>query len=125
MNTRDRVHSASQDSLCLNSLAVSRLNHNELKCIDTYYQPALNNDVGYRFVLGCQQPDCYKGSGRAGPGYNSNGFGKCVVGGIHLYHLRADEIPLPAKESSPQKLRSALKSKRSDAVSDQTFVDSH
>ena len=88
MNIRDRVHSASQDSLCLN--------YNELKSIGTYYQPATNNDVDHRFVLGCQQSDCSTGWGHAGHSEDSNGFGKCVVGGVHFYHLRADEVPLPA-----------------------------
>lgn len=106
MNIRDRVHSASQDSLCLNSLAVSRLNHNELKRIGTYSQPVTNNGVGRRFVLGCQQSDCYKGRGHA---EDSDGFKKCVVGGIHFYHLRADEVPLPAKDGKPRTVEVGVK----------------
>ncbi len=112
MNIRDRVRSASQDSLCLNSLAASRLNHNELKRINTCYRPATHNGVGYRFVLGCQQPDCYKGRGRAGPEYNSNGFGQCVVGSVHFYHLRADEVPLPAKDGKPRTVEVGVKIKK-------------
>ena len=102
MNIRDRVHLAPQDSLCLNSLAVSRLNHNELKHIGTYYRPAINNGVGSGFVLGGQQPDCYKGRGHAGHADASDGFRKRVVGGIHFYHLQADEVPLPAKDGKPR-----------------------
>ena len=107
MNIRDRVHFAPQDSLCLNSLAVSRLNHNELKRIGTYYRPAINNGVGHRFVLGCQQPDCYKGRGHGAE--DSDGFKKCVVGGIHFYHLRADEVPLPAKDGKPRTVEVGVK----------------
>ena len=109
MDVRDRVHPASQDSVCPR--------HNELKSIGIHYRPAINNGVGYRFVLGCQQPDYYKGRGRAGPGYNSNGSGQCVVGSVHFYHLQADEVPSLRKMVSLEQLRSALKSKRSDAVS--------
>ena len=117
MNIRDRVHLAPQDSLCLNSLTVSRLNHNELKHIGTYYRPATNNGVGSGFVLGGQQPDCYKGRGHAGHADASDGFRKRVVGGIHFYHLQADEVPSLRKMVSLEQLRSALKSKRSDSVS--------
>ena len=109
MDIRDRVHSASQDSSRLNSLAASRLNHNESKRINTHYRPAINNGVGYRLVLGCQQPDCYKGRGGAGPGYNSSGFGQCVVGSVHFYYLRADEVPLPAKDGKPRTVEVGVK----------------
>jgi len=117
MNIRDRVHLASQDSLCLNSLAVSRLNHNELKRIGTYSRPAINNGVGHRFVLGCQQPDCYKGWGHAGHVDESNGFGKRAVGGVYFHPLQADVVPSLWKMVSLEQLRSALKSKSSDSVS--------
>ncbi len=86
MNIRDRVHSASQDSLCLNSSAVLRLSHNELKRIGTHYRPALNNGVGHRFVLGCQQPDRSKGRGHAEYADDHNGFKRCIVGSVHSYH---------------------------------------
>ena len=121
MNIRDRVHLASQDSLCLNSLAVSCLNHNELKRIGTYSQPVINNGVGHRFVLGCQQPDCYNGKGHAGHVDENNGFGKRAVGGVHFYRLRADVVPPLWKMVSLEQLRSALKSKSSDSV----FVDGY
>ena len=101
MNIRDRVHSVSQDSLCLN--------YNELKSIDTHYRPALNNGVSYRFVLGCQQPDCSKGRGHAGHSEDSNGLRKCVVGGVHSYHLRADEAPLPAEDGKPRTVEVGVK----------------
>lgn len=117
MNIRDRVHTASQDSLCLNLLAVLCLSHNELKHIDTYCRSVINNGVGYRFVLGCQQPDCYKGTGRAGPGNNNNGFRKRVAAGVHFHQLQADEVPSLQKMVSLERLRLALKSKRSGSVS--------
>ena len=117
MNIRDRVHFISQDSLCLNSLAVSRLNHNELKRVSTHCRLAINNGVSHRFLLGCQQPDCSQGRGRAGPGKNSNCFGKRVVEGVHFHHLRVDEVPLPAEDSKPRTIEVGLKSKRSGAVS--------
>lgn len=101
MNIRDRVHSVSQDSL--------RLNHNELKSIGTYYRPALNNGVGYRFVLGCQQPDCSKGWVHAGHSDDSNSLRKCVVGGVDSYHLRADEVPLPAEDGNPRTVEVGVK----------------
>lgn len=112
MNIRDRVHSASQDYLCLNSLAVSRLNHNDSKRVGTHYRPAINNGVDYRFLLGCQQPDYYKGRGRAGPGNHSNGFRKRVVEGVHFYHLRADKVPLPAEDSKPRTIEVGVKIKK-------------
>ena len=122
MNTRRCVHFASQDSVSLNSLAVLRLDNNELKSIDTYYRLAINNGVGHRFVLGCQTPDCYKGRGHARHRNDSNGFGKRVVGGIHFYQLQADEEPILWKTVILERLRSALKSKRSDSVSDQKLL---
>ena len=109
MNIRDRVHLASQDSLCLNSLAVSRLNHNELKRIGTYSRPVINNGVGHRFVLGCQQPDCYKGRGHAGHVDESNGFGKRAVGGVHFHRLRADVVPLPMEDGKPRTVEVGVK----------------
>ena len=117
MNIQDRVHLAPQDSLCLNSLTVLCWSHNELKRIGTYYRPTINNDVGYGFVLGDQQPDCYKGRGHPGHADDSAGFKKRVVGRIHFYPLRAGEVPSPQKMISLEQLRSALKSKRSDSVS--------
>ena len=109
MNIRDRVHLALQDSLCLNSLAVLRLSHNESKCIGTYYRPTINNGVGHRFVLGCQQPDCYKGRGHVGHADDSVGFRKCVIGGVHFHQLRADEVPLPVKDGKPRKVKVGVK----------------
>ena len=109
MNVRDRVHSASQDSLCLNSLAVSGLNHNELKRIGTYYRPVINNGVGPRFVLGCQQPGCYKGRGHAD---DSEDFKKCVIGGAYFHQLRVDEVPLPAKDGKPRTVEVGVKMKK-------------
>lgn len=109
MNIRDRVHLASQDSLCLNSLAVSRLNHNELKRIGTYARPVINNGVGHRFVLGCQQPDCYKGWGHAGHVDESNGFGKRAVGSVHFHRLRADVVPLPMEDGKPRTVEVGVK----------------
>ena len=104
MNIRDRVHFTLQDSLCPS--------HNALKSIGTYRQPAINNGVGYRFVLGCQQPDCsgcYKGRGYAGHANDSNGFGKRVVGGVHFHPLRADEVPLPAEDGKPRTVEVGVK----------------
>ncbi len=108
MNIRDRVHLASQDSLCLNSLAVSRLNHNELN-IGTYSRPVINNGVGHRFVLGCQQPDCFKGRGHAGHVDESNGFGKRAVGGVHFHRLQADVVPLPTEDGKPRTVEVGVK----------------
>ena len=105
MNIRDRVHLALQDSLCLNSLAVLRLSHNESKCIGTYCQSAINNGVVHRFVMGCQQPDCYKGRGHAGHADESNGFGKPVLESVHFHPLRVDEVSLPAKDGKPRKVK--------------------
>ena len=123
MNIRDRVHSASQDFLCLNSLAVSRLNHNESKRIGTYYQPAINNGVGHRFVLGCQTPDCYKGRGHARHRNDSNGFGKRVVGGIHFYQLQADEEPHPVEDGNPRTVEVGVKIKKKRLSVESKIVD--
>ena len=101
MNIRDRVHFAPQDPLCLN--------YNELKCIGIHYRPVLNNGVGHWFVLGCQQSDCSNGRGHAGHRDDSNGFGKCVVGGVYFYHLRADEVPLPAEDGKPRTVEVGVK----------------
>jgi len=109
MNIRDRVHFAPQDPLCFNSLAVSRLSHNELKCIGTYYRPVLNNGVSYRFVLGCQQPDCSKGRGHARHSDDSNSLRKCVVGGAHFHQLLTDELPLPAEDGNPRTVEVGVK----------------
>ena len=109
MNIRDRVHLALQDSLCLNSLAVLCRSHNELKHIGTYYRPAINNGVGPRFVLGCQPPDCYKGRAHAD---DNDSFRKCIVGGIHSYHLQADEVPLPAKDGKPRTVEVGVKTEK-------------
>ena len=112
MNTRRCVHFASQDSLCLNSLAVLCLSHNELKSIDTYYRLAINNGVGHRFVLGCQTPDCYKGWGHAEHRNDSNSFGKRVVGGVYFYLLRADEVPHPVEDGNPRMVEVGVKIKK-------------
>ena len=112
MNTRRCVHFASQDSVSLNSLAVLRLDNNELKSIDTYYRLAINNGVGHRFVLGCQTPDCYKGRGHAEHRNDSNGFGKRVVGGIHFYQLQADEEPHPVEDGNPRTVEVGVKIKK-------------
>ena len=109
MNIRDRVHLASQGFLCLNSLTVSRLSHNELKGISTHYRPVLNNGVGPRFVLGCQQPDCCKGRGHAGYLDDSNSLRKCVVGGAHFHQLLTDELPLPAEDGNPRTVEVGVK----------------
>ena len=122
MNTRHCVHSISQDPVCLNSLAVLCLRHNELKSIGTYYRPITNNGVGYWFVLGCQQPDCYKGRGHAGHTDDSNSFRNRVVGGVHFHQLQADEMPSLRKMVILKRLRSALQSKKSDSVSNQELL---
>lgn len=109
MNIRDRVHFAPQDFLCLNSLAVLRLSHNELKSIGTYYRPGLNNGVGPRFVLGCQQPDCSKGRGHTGHSDDSNSLRKCVVGGAHFHQRLTDELPLPAEDGNPRTVEVGVK----------------
>ena len=109
MNIRDRVHLASQDSLCLNSLAVSRPNHNESKRIGTYSRPVINNGVGHWFVLGCQQPECYKGRGHAGHVDESNGFGKRAVGGVYFHPLQADVVPLPMEDGKPRTVEVGVK----------------
>ena len=125
MNIRDRVHFVLQDSFRLNSLAILCLSHNELKSIDTYCRLAINNGVGYQCALGCQQPDFYNGKGDTGYVEDSNGFGKRVATGFYFRQLQAANVSSAAEDSNPQKLRSALQSKRSDSVSDQVFVDRH
>lgn len=109
MNIRDRVHLASQDSLCLNPLAILRLDNNALKRIGTDSRPVINNGVGHRFVLGCQQPDCYKGWGHAGHVDESNGLGKRAVGGVHFHRLQADVVPLPAEDGKPRTVEVGVK----------------
>ena len=109
MNIRDRVHLASQDSLCLNPLVILRLDNNASKRIGTYSRPIINNGVGHRFVLGCQQPDCFKGRGHAGHVDESNGFGKRAVDGVHFQRLRADVVPLPAEDGKPRTVEVGVK----------------
>ena len=101
MNIRDRIHFTPQGSLCLS--------HNELTHTGTYYRPAINNGVGHRFGLGCQQPDCYKGRGYAGHADDSNGFGKRDVGGVHFPPLQTDEVPLPAEDGKPRTIEVSVK----------------
>ncbi len=114
MNIRDRVHFTPQDSLCPS--------HNALKSIGTYRRPAINNGVDYRFVLGCQKPDCYKGTEHAGHTDERNGFGKHVVGSVHFHPLQADEVPSQRKMVSLKRLKSALQLKKSDSVSKQELL---
>ena len=125
MSIRDRVHPASQDSVSLNSLAILRLDNSELTSIGTYYRLAINNGVGRRSMLGCQKPGCYKGRGRAGPGNNSNGFGRRAVGGVHFHQLRADAVPFLRKMVILERLRSALKSKKKRLGVESGIVDRH
>ena len=101
MNIRDRVYFTPQGSLCLS--------HNEFKSIGTYYRPVINNGVGHRFRLGCQQPGCYKGRGHAGHADDSNGFWKCVVGSVYFHQLQADEVPLPAEDGKPRTVEVSVK----------------
>ncbi len=109
MNTRHCVHFASQDSVRLNSLTVLYLRHNELKSISTYHRLTINNDVGYRFVLGCQQPDCSTGRVPVVRVDDRNSFGKCVVGGVHFHQLRADKIPFFVEDGNPQTVEVGVK----------------
>ena len=123
MNTRDRVHFALQSSVCLNSLSILRLDNNELMCVGAYYRLAINNAVVRRFVLRHQQPDCYRRKGGAVHPDNCSVFGKRVAVGIYFYRLRSDGVLLPMEDSNPQIVEVCLKSKESDSVSDQKFVD--
>ena len=125
MNTRDRVHFASQSSVCLNSLSILHLDNNELMSVGAVYRLVINNGVGCRFVLRHQQPGCYKGKGGAVHPDNRGGFGKRIAVDIYFYRLRADGVPLPVEDSNSQIVQVCLKSKRSDSVSDQMFVDRH
>lgn len=109
MDIRDCVHLASQGSLCLNLLAILCLDNNTTKRIDTYSRPATNNGVGHRFVLGCQQIDCYKGRGYAGHVDACNGFGKRAVDSAHFHRLRTDKVPLPTAESKPRTIEVSVK----------------
>ena len=115
MNIRDRVHSVLQDPLCLS--------YNELKSIGTYYRPAINNGVGHRFVLECQQSDCSNGWGHAGHSDESNGFGKCVVGGDHFHQLRADEVPLPVEDGNPRTVQVGVKIEKKRLSVESGIVD--
>lgn len=123
MNTRDRVHFASQSSVCLNSLSILHLDNDELMSSGAYDRLAINNVVVRRFVLRHQQPDYYIGKGGAVHPDNRSVFGERVAVGIYCYRLPADEVLLPMEDSNPQIVKVCLKSKRSDSVSDQKFVD--
>ena len=109
MNIRDRVHRAPQGSLCLNPLAILRLDNSASKYIDTYSRPAINNGVDHRFVLECQQPDCSNGRGHAGHPDDSDGFRKRVVEGVYFHHLRADAVPFPTKDGKPRTVEVSVK----------------
>lgn len=100
MNIRHCVRLVSQNSLCLS--------HNELKSISIYYQPAINNDVDYRFVLGCQSPDCCKGRKHAGYADDCRGFGKRVVGGVHFRQLQSDKAPFSAEDGNPRTVKVSI-----------------
>ena len=105
MNIRARVHFASQDYVGLNSLAILRLDNNELTSIGTCYRLATTNDVGRRFVLGCQKPGCYRGKGRAGSGNNSNGLRKRVA----VDQLRVSAEHVPVEDGNPQMVEVGIK----------------
>ena len=112
MNTRDRVHFASQDSVSLNSLAILRLNDDEYRSIGTHYRLAITNGVGRRFVLRCQKPDCYKETGRAGPRNHSDGLGKRVAVAGDFYQLRSEVLSVLVEDGSPQTVGVKIGKKR-------------
>ena len=122
MNSRHCVHFASQGPTGSDSLAISRPRINELTSIDIYDRLAANNDVDCGFTPRHQQPDDYTAKGHAVHREDSDKFGKSVAAGVHFYQPRADEAPLPAGDRNPQRLRTAAKGKRNDAMSDQELL---
>ena len=122
MNTGHCVHFASQGSMELNSLSILHLSNNKLTSVSIYYRLAIDNAVICWFVLGDPQPDYYTGEGCTVPWGGRNGFGKRVAAGVYFYQLRADDVPSLRKMVILKRLRSALKSKRSDSMSDQKLL---
>ena len=122
MNTRHCVHFASQSPPGSDSLAISRPHINEFTSIDIYDRLAANNGVDCWFMPGHQQPGDYTAKGHAAHWENSDRFGKSVAAGVHFYQPPADEAPLPVGDRNPQRLRTATKGKRNDAMSDQELL---
>lgn len=118
MNPLPCANFASQGSVSSNSLAILRLNPDELPNTSLYHRLAICIAAICWFVLGYRPPDDYIGKGRTVQHAAYNACGKYALVGAYFHRLRVDPVPFPAEDSRPQIVEGGVKSERSDSMSD-------